>query len=56
MCKDKWNYINGDYKKIFDYYKGIGHNISYYGKNNIIAPIHSKDLQVEDNGIYVRHK
>ncbi len=29
MYKDKWNYINSDYKKIFDYYKGIGHDISY---------------------------
>ncbi len=29
MCKDKWNYINGSYNKILDYYKGIGHNISY---------------------------
>lgn len=28
MCKDKWNYINGNYIKIFDYHKGIGHNTS----------------------------
>jgi hypothetical protein len=28
MCKDKWNYIKSDYEKVFDYYKGIGHDIS----------------------------
>ncbi len=30
MCKDKWNSINGDYKKIFDCHKGMGHNTSYW--------------------------
>jgi hypothetical protein len=30
MCKDKWNCNNGDHKKIFDYYEGIGHNTFYY--------------------------
>jgi hypothetical protein len=28
----------------------------FHGKNNINAPIHLKDLQVEANGIYVQHK
>lgn len=40
MCKDKWNYINGNYKKIFDYHKGIGRNTSYWDltmeKQNIL--------------------
>jgi len=30
MGKDKWNCNNGNHKKIFDYYKGIGHNTSYW--------------------------
>jgi hypothetical protein len=30
MYKDKWNSINGDYKKIFNYHKGTGHNTSYW--------------------------
>ncbi len=30
MCKEKLNYINGNYKKILDYHKGIGHNTSYW--------------------------
>ncbi len=30
MGKDKWNWNNGNHKKIFDYYKCIGHNTSYW--------------------------
>lgn len=30
MCKDKWNYINEDYKRILDYHKGTRHNASYW--------------------------
>jgi len=30
MFKDKWNWLNSDFKKSFDYHKGIGHNISYW--------------------------
>jgi hypothetical protein len=30
MCQDKWNSINGDYKKISNYYKGMDHNTSYW--------------------------
>jgi hypothetical protein len=29
MCKDKWNCLNGNYKNITNYHKGLGHNISY---------------------------
>jgi hypothetical protein len=29
MCKDKWNSINGDYKNISNYHKGMSHNTSY---------------------------
>jgi hypothetical protein len=29
MCKDKWNYINCEYKRIVDYHKGTGNNTSY---------------------------
>lgn len=29
MCKDKWNYFNGNYMKISNYHKGIDHNTSY---------------------------
>lgn len=31
MYKDKWNYINEDYKRILDYHKGTTrHNASYW--------------------------
>jgi hypothetical protein len=26
MCKDKWNGLSYDYKKLLDYHKGIGHH------------------------------
>jgi hypothetical protein len=29
MCKDKWNGLNYDYKKLLDYHKGIGHHNSF---------------------------
>jgi hypothetical protein len=29
MCNDKWNYINSDYKKIFNYHKSTKHHTSY---------------------------
>jgi len=29
MCKDKWNNLNLNYKKIVDYHKGIRHNIVF---------------------------
>jgi hypothetical protein len=29
QCKDKWNCVNGDYKKIYDYDKSTRNNISY---------------------------
>jgi hypothetical protein len=29
MCKNKWNYIHGDYKRISDYHTSIGNNTSY---------------------------
>jgi hypothetical protein len=29
MCKDKWNYIHGDYKRISNYHTSIGNNTSY---------------------------
>jgi hypothetical protein len=31
MCKDKWNDLNLNYKKIVDYRKGIKHNIFFLG-------------------------
>jgi hypothetical protein len=30
MCKDKWNYLNSNYKKILNYHKGINHNMSFW--------------------------
>ncbi len=30
MCKDKWNYIHGDYKRILDYHTSIGNNTSHW--------------------------
>lgn len=29
MCKDKWNVLNSNYKKIADYHKGIGNHTSF---------------------------
>jgi hypothetical protein len=29
MCKDKWNCLNGNFKRIYDYHKGNGNNTSY---------------------------
>lgn len=29
-CKDKWNDINSNYKKIVDYHKGTGHNTYFW--------------------------
>lgn len=29
MCKDKWNSIHNNYKKIYNYHKGTGNNTSY---------------------------
>ncbi len=29
-AKDKWNCINGDYKRMFDYHKGTSHNTSWW--------------------------
>jgi hypothetical protein len=29
MCKDKWNGLNFDYKKLLDYHKGTGHQTSF---------------------------
>jgi hypothetical protein len=29
-CKDKWNGINSNYKKIVDYHKGTGHNTYFW--------------------------
>ncbi len=26
MCKEKWNALNSDYKKLTDYHKGIGNH------------------------------
>jgi hypothetical protein len=30
MFNDKWNWLNSDFKKLFNYHKGIGRNISYW--------------------------
>jgi hypothetical protein len=30
MCKDKWNGINLDFKKLFDYHKGTEHHTLYW--------------------------
>lgn len=30
MCKDKWNKLNLDYKKISNYHKGTSRNISFW--------------------------
>ncbi len=32
-CEDKWNCFNGDFKRIYDYHKGNGHNIFYYDQS-----------------------
>jgi hypothetical protein len=29
MCKEKWNGLNYDYKKLLDYHKGIGYHNSF---------------------------
>ncbi len=29
MCKDKWNGLNSDYKRLSNYHKGIGHHMSF---------------------------
>jgi hypothetical protein len=34
MCKNKWNDLNFDYKKITYYQKGIGHISSLWELNN----------------------
>jgi len=30
MCKDKWNGINSDFKKLSDYHKGTEHHTLYW--------------------------
>lgn len=30
MCKDKWDELNLNYKKILDYCKGTSHHISFW--------------------------
>jgi hypothetical protein len=32
MCKENWNELNFNYKKLLDYQKGIGHHVHNYGK------------------------
>ncbi len=29
MCKEKWNGLDYDYKKLLDYHRGIGHHNSF---------------------------
>jgi hypothetical protein len=46
MCKGKWNGLNFDFKTLFDYHKGIGHNnlyqeLSIRNMINIDAPPNS---------------
>jgi len=31
-CKENWNELKFNYKKILDYHKGIGHHVHNYGK------------------------
>jgi hypothetical protein len=33
MCKDEWNFLNDNYKRILDYYEGTSHNTSYWEMN-----------------------
>ncbi len=30
MCKDNWNVLNFDYKKLADYHKGTGNHTNFY--------------------------
>jgi len=30
MCKDKWNGLNYDYKKVSNYHSNIGHHIPFW--------------------------
>jgi hypothetical protein len=41
MCKNKLNYINGDYKRIYDYHKGTCH------KYILLALVHGKMQQIQ---------
>jgi hypothetical protein len=43
MCKDKWNSLNFDYKKLIDYHKGIRNHtyfwdLSFDKKENFHLP------------------
>jgi hypothetical protein len=39
MCKDKWNMLNFDFKKILNYHTQIGHHTSFW---DLIMEKHDK--------------